>query len=458
MSAERQTPEQRREYGRSLREKTPRESHADWSPSGDRDPVGLIEGQNEDRWDWLVPVRRARMSASPFAFYRGGARIMACDLAPTPVSGLPAQICGDAHLANFGAYASPERRLVFDLNDFDETLPGPWEWDVKRLAASFVIAARHNGIKKKHARKITRHGVGRYRKAMARLAGMRLTDGWYHLVDTTDVVAGLDDKKLRKAGDSLIRKARRKDSLQALDKLAEKTGDLYRIRSEPPLLIPLRDLGRKYGPAAGRTMTQSVLEDYLRTAPDHVEHLVRKFRLVDVAVKVVGVGSVGTRCFVMLFEGRDSKDPLFLQIKEASRSVLEEYLPRSRYEHPGQRVVEGQRFLQTVSDIFLGWAEGEFSGSHYYVRQLKDWKASAEVEGASYDALHALAGMRGATLACSHARTGDPIAISGYLGSSDVFDRAVTEFAERYADQNESDYQAFLANITDRKLEVAEIE
>jgi uncharacterized protein (DUF2252 family) len=458
MSVERQTPEQRREYGRSLREKAPRQSHADWSPAGDRDPVGLVEGQNEDRWQWLVPVRRARMSASPFAFYRGGARIMACDLAPAPVSGLVAQICGDAHLANFGAYASPERRLVFDLNDFDETLPGPWEWDVKRLAASFVIAARHNRLKKKHAREITRHGVARYRKAMERLAGMRLTDGWYHLVDTTDVVAGLDDKKLRKVGDALIRKAKRKNSRQALDKLAEQSGDVYRIRSEPPLLIPLRDLGRKYDPATLRGMTESVLADYLRTAPDDVEHLVRKFRLVDVAVKVVGVGSVGTRCYVVLLEGRDGKDPLFLQIKEASRSVLEEYLPRSRYENPGERVVEGQRLMQTVSDIFLGWAEGEFSGSHYYVRQLKDWKASAEVEGASYDALHAYAGMRGATLARSHARTGDPVAISGYLGSSDVFDKAVTEFAERYADQNERDYQAFLADIKTQGLEVAEIE
>jgi uncharacterized protein (DUF2252 family) len=398
------------------------------------------------------------MSASPFAFYRGGARIMACDLAPTPVSSLVTQICGDAHLANFGAYASPERRLVFDLNDFDETHPGPWEWDVKRLAASFVIAARHNGLKKKHARKVTRHGLARYRKAMERLAGMRLTDGWYHLVDTSDVVAGLDDKTLKKAGKALIRKAGRKDSRQALDKLAEKDGDTHRIRSEPPLLIPLRDLGRKYSPEALREITESVLEDYLRTAPDHVEHLVRKFRVVDVAVKVVGVGSVGTRCYVVLLEGRDSKDPLFLQIKQASRSVLEEHLPRSRYEHPGQRVVEGQRLMQTVSDIFLGWAENEFSGTQYYVRQLKDWKASAEVEGASYDELYTYAGMRGETRARAHARTGDPVAISGYLGSSDVFDKAVTEFAERYADQNESDYQAFLANITDRRLEVAEIE
>ena len=459
MTDEQRTPKQRREYGRSLRDTAPRSSHADWSADPDRaDPVELIENQNEDRVEWLVPVRRTRMAASPFAFFRGSARIMAHDLAATPVSGLDSQICGDAHLANFGGYASPERRLVFDINDFDETLPGPWEWDVKRLAASFTIAGRHNGLGKRETRKVTQRAVRMYRDAMARLARMRVTDMWYDLVDAKRVLGRVEDKKVRRGAAALFQKAMSKDSRQALVKLAEEVDGEYRIRSEPPLLIPLRDLAGEFRGGDLRETTHQVFDDYLRTAPHHVAHLLQKFRLVDVALKVVGVGSVGTRCFTLLLVGRDTADPLFLQVKQAGRSVLEEHLRKSRYKVSGQRVVEGQRLMQTVSDIFLGWAKAAVSGHHYYVRQLKDWKVSSDVEHTSYKKLYTSAGIRGWTLARAHARTGDPIAISGYLGSGDRFARAVTEFAERYADQNELDHRAFVAGIDDGRLEAAEFE
>ena len=398
------------------------------------------------------------MSASPFAFFRGSARIMAYDLVSTPVSGLQTQLCGDAHLANFGSYASPERRLVFDINDFDETLLGPWEWDVKRLAASFVIAGRHNGLKAKDSRKLAWRAVGVYRAAMERLAEMRAMDVWYQLVETEEIAEHADDKKTRKEIESLVNKAKTKDSRHTLDKLAMEVDGEYRIRSEPPLLIPLRDLDEKRGSHTYRVLTQGVYEDYLKSVPDHIAHLLKKFRLVDVALKVVGVGSVGMRCFVLLLEGNHPEDPLFLQIKQAGNSVLEEHLPPSQYPVPGRRVVEGQRLLQTVSDIFLGWSDSEFSGHHFYLRQLKDWKASADVEEATYDMLHLSAATRGWTLARAHARGGDPMAISGYLGTSDAFDRAIVEFAESYADQNDADYQAFIDAIESRGLPVAELE
>lgn len=459
MVEEHPSPEQRHESGRALRERTPRESHGDWLSASDRkDPVALLEEQNRDRIDWLLPVRRARMAANPFAFYRGAARIMAHDLAPTPVSGLRTQICGDAHLANFGSYASPERRLVFDLNDFDETLPGPWEWDVKRLAASFVIAGRHNGLKPAKAREITANAVNVYRRAMDHLAKLRVTDVWYHLVSMEELVGDVDKKRVRKAAKSQIKKARKKDSRQALAKLASEVDGEYRIRSEPPFLIPLRDLAERHRSADLREIAVNGLEEYLKTVPDHVGCLLRKFRLVDAAVKVVGVGSVGTHCFVLLLQGRDAEDPLFLQVKQAGKSVLEEHLPPSRYPTAGQRVVEGQRLMQTVSDIFLGWLEHPLSGNHFYVRQLKDWKRSVDVENATYDQLFAFGKTRGWTLARAHARVGDPIAIAAYLGSGNVFQRAVTEFAERYAEQNEKDYLAFRAEIDAGRLDAVELE
>lgn len=453
------TPDERHELGRSFRKAAPRTAHGDWRSASDRkDPVALLEGQNEDRVEWLLPVRRARMSANPFAFFRGAARIMAHDLAATPVSGLQAQICGDAHLANFGNYASPERTLVFDLNDFDETLPGPWEWDVKRLATSFTIAGRHNGLKDKESRAITQYFVSEYRHAMKRFAGMRVTDVWYDLVDAERLIAGVDSKKAKKALQSMFEKARTKDSRQALDKLAEEVDGKYRIRSEPPFLVPFRDLAARYGSLDLEELAFQSFAKYLESVPDHVKCLLKQFRLVDAAVKVVGVGSVGTRCFVLLLEGRDQGDPLLLQAKEASKSVLEEHLPTSCYANSGQRVVEGQRLMQTVSDIFLGWVDGEIGGHQFYIRQLKDWKVSVDVDNASYDQLHAFARTRGWTLARAHARSGDPIAISGYLGSGKRFDQAIAEFAQRYADQNEQDYQAFRTEIDEGRLKAAELE
>jgi len=451
------TPEERIEYGRSIREKVPPESHAGWSPGAGRaDPVTLIEEQNKDRLDWLVPVRRARMKVSPFTFYRGSARIMAADLAHTPVSGLTTQICGDAHLANFGTFASPERRLVFDLNDFDETLPGPWEWDVKRLAVSFILAGRHNGLSAKESRKVTQTAVRNYRQAMTKLAAMSVTDVWYNLVEADKLVEFTKSGQQTKEAMKVYRKAMRKDSRQALRKLAEEVDGKYRIRSEPPFLVPLRDVPHKFDREQIHEMVVSSLEQYFASVPDHVEHLLRNYKAVDYAVKVVGVGSVGTRCFIVLLEGRDRQDPLFLQIKQANKSVLEEHLPASRYKNSAQRVVEGQRLMQTVSDIFLGFMAGKISGHHYYWRQLKDWKGSVDVDNASYENLGDWARNRGYTLARSHARSGDPIAIDAYLGADETFERAVVEFAEQYADQAESDHAAFVAQIESGKLEAAE--
>ena len=459
MSEETRTTTDRYDYGRSLREQTPLDSHAEWSPGSERrDPVTLIEEQNDDRISWLIPVRRARMSLSPFAFFRGSARIMADDLANSPVSGISAQICGDAHLANFGVYASPERRLVFDLNDFDETLPGPWEWDIKRLAASFVLAGRHNGLDTRETRKVTERVVRTYRKAMKSFADMRVIDIWNTLIEAEEVFLHLDDKKMKKKFKTGLRKAKEKDSRQALRKLAEQVDGAYRIRSEPPLLIPVRDIrDRSYGDGIRSTATE-VLDEYKRTVPDHIGHLLDQYRPVDFAVKVVGVGSVGTRCFIILLEGRDRNDPLFLQIKQATRSVLEENLPDSRYGNPGRRVVEGQRLMQTVSDIFLGYMEKSHNGHHYYWRQLKDWKGSPDVDSATRDELHAFSRNRGWTLARSHARSGDPIAIAGYLDDGKTFDRAVTSYAVRYADQCEHDYEAFVAEVHSGRLEAAELE
>ena len=453
------TPNERYEYGRSLRGKAPLESHAEWSPDSEReDPVSLIENQNENRLPWLVPVRRARMSVSPFTFFRGGARIMAHDLATTPVSGLQTQICGDAHLANFGVYASPERRLVFDLNDFDETLPGPWEWDVKRLAASFALAGRHNGLGTKETRKVTERVVRTYRKAMDELANMRLIDIWNRLAEADKALELVEHRKMRKKAESGIEKAKRKDSRHALDKLAEEVDGEYRIRSEPPLLVPLRHMRGESLRDETRSMVLEALEDYKRSVPDHIGRLLGQYRPVDFAVKVVGVGSVGTRCFILLLEGRDRNDPLFLQIKQATKSVLEEHLPNSRYRNSAKRVVEGQRLMQTVSDIFLGHVKSSISGNHYYWRQLKDWKGSADVDNATGEKLHAFARSRGQTLARAHARAGDPIAIAGYLDAGKLFDRAVAKFAERYADQCERDHEAFVAEVQSGRLEAAELE
>jgi uncharacterized protein (DUF2252 family) len=450
------SPADRRAAGKAARKEVPRSSHADWSPGPDRpDPVALLEGQNEDRIPWLVPVRRGRMAVSPFTFYRGAARVMASDLATTPDSGLTVQACGDAHLSNFGLYGSPERRLVFDINDFDETLPGPWEWDVKRLATSFMIAGRDRGFTAEDCREITAASVSSYRQTMAEMAGSRTLDVWYaHLSSDllSEVVRQRGSKKGLKRAEKTVTKAKSKDSLQALKKLAERVDGTYQIKSDHPVLVPLRDVGDGAEQDRLREAARKSYEEYRLTMRPDRQLLLDRYRPVDLAIKVVGVGSVGTRCLILLLEGRDEADPLFLQIKQATKSVLEEHLPASRWRNSGRRVVEGQRLMQTTSDVFLGWSRS-VAGHGYYWRQLRDWKGSADVDTAPRKVLYAYAQICGWTLARSHARSGDPIAIAAYLGSGTVFDDAVTEFSAKYAEQNERDYQEFAAQIEDGTLE-----
>ena len=455
MSAHRD-PGERKAAGRQARSEVPRSGHAEWAPPADRaDPVELITGQDAERVPWLVPIRHARMAESPFAFYRGAARIMAADLASTPTSGLTAQLCGDAHLANFGTYASPDRRQVFDVNDFDETLPGPWEWDLKRLAASFVLAGKDNGFGDKKTRTVTKQAISGYREAMAGFAGSNTLDVWYWQMSLADIEASTP-KSDRKEFSKAASKFRSKGSLRALSKLAEKVDGTYRIRSQPPLLLPLRDLADPADRDSLRTRVESSLAGYRSTLAENRRVLFDRFELVDIAMKVVGVGSVGTRCMVVLFQGRDENDPLFLQIKEASQSVLEEHLPASEYAEHGERVVRGQRLMQASSDIFLGWDTAPGAGHHYYWRQFHDMKGSADVEAMAPDRMARYAATCGRTLAHAHARSGDPVAIAGYLGSGDVFDRAVTEFAFRYAEQNSRDYEAFVEAIDTGLVEVSE--
>ena len=456
----------RRARGKEAGNRTPPSSHAGWGPAvGRPDPVSLLEEQNTTREPDLVPVRHGRMMVSPFTFYRGAAKIMAADLKDTPTAGLGAQLCGDAHLSNFGAFASPERRLMFDLNDFDETLPGPFEYDVKRMAASFMIAARNNGFTKAEARAVTTASVAAYREAMANFAQMRTLDIWYaHLAEEDILTAAQAQAKGKASAKDLKRakknidKARTRDSLQALSKLAELVDGTYRIVSQPPIVVPLRDLAATYGmkPADADKVLREQFRAYRTTLQNDRRQLLERFRFVDFARKVVGVGSVGTRAWIVLLEGRDGQDPLFLQVKEASASVLEDHLPKSRFKQPGERVVQGQRMMQAASDIFLGWTRGMDVSRHFYWRQLRDMKGSAVVEAMSPSTLGSYAGICGWTLARAHARSGDPIAISEYLGDSDAFDRAVADFSKRYADQNELDYQKFVNAIGTGRLEAVQ--
>ncbi len=394
--------------------------------------------------------------ASPFAFYRGGARVMASDLSATPVTGLTVQACGDAHLANFGLYASPERKLVFDVNDFDETLEGPWEWDVKRLAASFAIASRHNGFTPKDCRKVAVQVARTYRERMIDLAGRGTADIWYAQIDADDMVDVASRKATKKLAEETIEKAESKDSLQALDKLAEEVDGEYRIKSQPPLLEPLRDLGAGLDRAKEERLIWNAYSDYEKAVSPECKVLLDCFTPVDTALKVVGVGSVGTRCWILLLEGRDRNDPLFLQLKQATRSVLAEHLCRSPYKNQGRRVVEGQRLMQTASDIFLGWTHTSETGHDYYWRQLRDWKGSVDIETLGVPDMHDYGRLCSWTLARAHARSGDPVAIAGYLGSGDTFDHALAAFAERYAEQNQRDYDAFLQAIRSGSLAASE--
>lgn len=447
------TPAERHSQGKGLRKATPRSSHAEWTPAATRpDPVGLISGQDDARLQWLVPIRHGRMAVSPFTFYRGAARIMAADLAGSPASGLPVQLCGDAHLSNFGSYASPSRAQVFDVNDFDETLPGPWEWDLKRLAASIVVAGRDRGFEQQQIKTATMRSVAAYRQAMASFAQAGTLELWYSHLTLDRIREVVPEKADRKRTAKLQQKWASKDSLKALSKLAEQDGDSFRIKSDPPLLVPLRELAAGQHPEALREEVEASLAAYAHTMNNDRKRLLQRFHFVDVALKVVGVGSVGTRCMVVLLQGKDAGDPLFLQIKEAGESVLAEYLPKSIYAKQGRRVVEGQRLMQAASDIFLGWSESR-SGTHYYWRQLHDMKGSADVEAMDARQLSGYAKLCGWTLAHAHARSGDVLAIAGYLGSGETFDRALSEFAERYADQNERDYQAFTAAIAAGTIE-----
>jgi len=459
------SPEERAAAGRAARERAPRSSHGEWRPADDRpEPIGLLERQAAARVGRLVPLRYGRMLASPFAFYRGAAAVMAADLAGTPDSGFWTQLCGDAHLSNLGAFASPERRLVFDLNDFDETLPGPWEWDVKRLVASFSLAGRDRGCDDAERGAILLAAAGEYRKTMRRLAGMGNFEAWYQQLDVESIAArwaDVVDGKRRKTFERGVAKARAKDSERAFGKLVEEVDGKLRIVSDPPLIVPIEDLAEEAGEADVAALVLEVLSGYRDSLAVERRVVLDGYRLVDVAFKVVGVGSVGTRAWIALMLGRDRSDPLFLQIKEAQRSVLEPYAAPSEFDHQGERVVHGQRLMQTASDVMLGWvrAEGVDGESRdYYVRQLWDWKGSAQIETMDARALTAYAEICGMTLAHAHARGGDRIAIAAYLGKGETFDRAMAAFAETYADQSERDYATLKAAVASDHVEAESIE
>ncbi|MCD2192855.1 DUF2252 domain-containing protein [Actinomycetospora endophytica] len=452
--------EERVKRGKAARAEAPRSSHAEFTTGPDRpDPLALLERQGLTRAPELLPIRYGRMAASAFAFFRGAALPMASDLARTPGSGLTVQACGDAHLANFGMFASPERNLVFDINDFDETLPGPWEWDVKRLATSMEIAARNKDFSSKERRAIVVATVAAYRRAMRGFAGMDTLDVWYARADETTVpsltrvrLGGTERKRFERA----TRKARTNDNLGALGRFAEIRKGVARLNADPPLIVPLRDLtDGAIDLDALEQQIRRILLTYRDTLEAERRVLLDQYRLVDIARKVVGVGSVGTRAWMLLLLGDDGGDPLFLQAKEAGPSVLEEFVGASEFGNSGQRVVVGQRLMQAASDIFLGWvrADGlDDSARDFYVRQLRDWKASADIDAMIPEGMRAYGEVCAWALARAHARTGDRIALAAYLGSSDAFDVAVRDFADAYADQNERDHQQLVQAIASGRI------
>jgi uncharacterized protein (DUF2252 family) len=453
------TVAQRAVHGRAVRSAVPRTSLADWEPApGRRDPVELLEEQARSRVQELVPIRHGRMLVSAFTFFRGGASLMAADLDASPRTGLDVQLCGDAHLSNFGAYAAPDRRQVFSVNDFDETLPGPFEWDVKRLAASFAVAGRDRGFDERERQAINRT-VGRiYRESMRNFAAMGNLDLWYARIDVDEIVQQLATQASAKDVKRLERnvaKTRSKDSLKAFAKLTEVVDGRPRIVSDPPLIVSIEDVASDAELTGIQDFIHGVIRDYRRSLPNDRRHLLEQFHYAHAARKVVGVGSVGTRAWILLMQGRDSGDPLFLQVKEAEASVLEPFLGKSGFANHGKRVVEGQRLMQAASDLMLGWVRipgVDGVSRDFYVRQLWDQKGSAAVETMNPRTMMSYAQLCGWTLAKAHARSGDPVAIASYLGSGATFDRALADFAETYADQNERDYAAMCDAVDTGRL------
>ena len=448
--------------GKDARAAAPLESHAEFVPARKRDPVGLLLEQAKTRVPELVPVRHGRMLVSPFTYYRGAALPMAADLATTPASGLRVQLCGDAHLSNFGAFASPERNLVFDVNDFDETLPGPFEWDIKRLAASLTVAGRDNGFPAKDCRKITLAAGEGYRTAMRGFADQTFMDVWYTHVDIQSALAEFQSQlktKRYKEAQKMLGKAHTSDTMKAVGKLTAVVDGQRRIISQPPLIVPVEEIFAEVQADAIYQLIRTVLGKYRRTLQSDRRHLLEQFTMVQVARKVVGVGSVGTRAYVVLMDAGDGVEPLFLQAKEAQPSVLAEYAGRSQYNNQGERAVAGQHLMQAESDIFLGWTRvsNPLDGidRDFYVRQLKDWKFSIPIELMIPQGMTLYARLCGATLARAHARSGDRIALAAYLGGSDKFDQAIADFAETYADQNERDYAALQTAVKEGRAEVA---
>ncbi|MBI3407246.1 MAG: DUF2252 domain-containing protein [Planctomycetes bacterium] len=436
--------------GKSLRDQCPRASHATWKRAADRpDPIVLLEESNKGRIPQLIPVRYGRMLVSPFTWYRGTALNMAADLAATPTSGLRVQCCGDAHLCNFGAYATPERRVIFDVNDLDETLPAPWEWDLKRLAASFVLACRDNGFSTDVARDAVLACVRSYREHMAEYSKMRTLDVWYDSIDLEKLIATVEDDETSRRGLKRLAKARQRSVLEHdYPGLVHTTGLTPTIKENPPTIYHLREQGHEEQMAN----VKRAFARYRETLPEHRRVLLDRFKLMDFAVKVVGVGSVGTLCAVILMMASD-KDPLFLQAKEARQSVLEPYAGKSTHANHGQRVVHGCQLMQSASDLFLGWTEGDL-GRHFYIRQLKDMKISMRVELFSQCLMLDYAKACGWALSHAHARSGEPAKISGYLGKGDSFDNAIADFSIAYADQSEQDHETLMKTVRAGKLEV----
>lgn len=443
------SPDERRAQGKTLRDAVPRWRQGDWKPAKDRrDPLELLVESNAGRLPDLVPIRFGRMMQSPFAFFRGSAAIMAADLASTPISGLRVQACGDAHLMNFGGFATPERQVIFDVNDLDETLPAPWEWDLKRLVASMVIAAQHLQLGQSQAARVATATARTYRERMADYSSMRALDVWYDRITLERVLAEAPSDEFRRRIAKRVEKARQQSGAEYIfPKLAGRVGAAPRIRDEPPLIF---HPSAEEAPGAIDQFRRG-LAAYRESLGDHVRVLFDRFQFCDLALKVVGVGSVGTVCGVMLMMAADN-DPLFLQIKEARASVLEPYAGRSEYANHGQRVIAGQRLMQAATDIFLGWAIGE-SGRHFYVRQLRDVKISAVIEGWDADTLAIYGRLCASALARAHARSGDAALIAGYMGSSTAFDDAICEFGVEYSDQNQRDYRAFVKAIREGRLD-----